>query len=95
MSDETEKQLHVWTIDEADKVIAYDADDALAVWAETIGEPYAVHCDDDDYPGPTLWPDDEPLTIVDVDEPSKPGETMTGTQWAAKVGRSFLSTTEY
>jgi hypothetical protein len=40
MSDKTKKQLHVFENEVPESIIAYDAQDAIKVWEETVGEAY-------------------------------------------------------
>lgn len=81
-----QRTLHVFT-DGVDSVVAYDADDAAAVWNEHIG---------DDYEGDGFepFPDDKSLTIDRSDE-DLGHETKTCREWADTEGRGFLCSTEY
>lgn len=87
MSDE--KQLRVWTWSDEEWVIAYSAEDAAEVYAETGAEP------DPD----AKWepcPDDKMFTFHDEDENGKPRDTRkTMREHAAERGRGYFGTANY
>jgi hypothetical protein len=88
--------LHCFT-NGSDTVIAGDIDDAWAVWCADTGERRS------DYGG-TVWlqlGDNEVIGLC-VDENYEPVEhdggellELTTAEWAAKLGRCILCTTEY
>lgn len=87
---EPTKALGLWTND-YDTVIAYDREDAIALWAENIGE-------DPDFYDPTEWerlPDDKPVRIYEDDDTSKPPTEKMPAEWIAQNGRGFLCSTEF
>ena len=79
---------------ECETVIAYDPQDAVKVWEETVGQTYPVP--DDEF---QLVPDETEVTIVITDTDDKfpiAGEfTKTAREWVDEVGRCYFSSTEY
>ena len=71
---------------DCDWVVAESPEDAMGVWAKSIGDVR------EDYPDMEWepWGDDRPLTIDDDGTKI----TLTGAEWAAK-GRAYIGSTEY
>lgn len=108
MSDETEKQLHVFQNEVPESIIAYDAQDAIKVWEETVGEAYDIEdgggefeqvSDDKEY---TLYEE----VCMDV-QPVPEGAVLVSSSeyhytyratcraWANARGRCYLGSAEY
>ena len=91
------KALHVFD-DDVDKVVAYSPDDAWLVWcAETGSDP-----EEDGAARFFQMPDDETIFIWCIDgKPCEHGELggapikLTCREWADRVGRGFLCSSEY
>lgn len=88
--------LHVFG-DDCEWIVARDAEDAAAIWCETSG------CDREPEDGFDLLPDDSALSIWCDMDTGKPDEidgdncelvTLTCAEWAARLGRGYLGTTE-
>lgn len=94
-----DRQLHVFEMG-PDTVIAYDVEDAWAVWCERLGEKRE---DYEPWDEPAQLDDDKPLKIwSDSDgvicEPGEDGgavATRTCREWADREGRGFLCSTEW
>ena len=93
-------ELHVYAND-CEWVIATSREDAAAVWCESMGESLDDYTSEDLAFEPVAA--NKPLTVwCDVDT-GKPSEidgdeservTMTCAEWATKMGRCYLATTE-
>lgn len=84
-------ELHVYrNTDKTDWVIAKSKEDALEVWAESMGE------DRSDYPDMEFErvKDDAIIYVLDEDR-SLPAEEHTAKTWAVIQGRGFLASTEF
>jgi hypothetical protein len=83
-----DKILHVYSNDVTEWIIAYSPEDAIKVWEEDVG--YEYELDNGIF---VLESDDKELSIHNVDEGGS--ETYTMREWAEKMGRSYLCSTEY
>ena len=71
------------------------AESPAAAWAILERE---MHLARDEFDEGAEWeqrPDDKPMTMIHVDDPGQPSETLTATQWVAKQGRGYFGSTEY
>lgn len=108
MPEANEKKLHVFANDVIETIIAYDPDDAIKVWEETIGEKYIL----DDCGGPfSQLPDDADYTLTEEEtinpDPIPVGAVLVSQEpfqhtyrakcraWADALGRCYLGSTEY
>lgn len=104
----SEKILHVFSNEVPDWVIAYDPEDAIKVWEETIGQKYDL----EEYGGEFVQDaDDFEFTLFEEEqtnpEPIPPNATLiekeeysykyraTCREWADARGRCFLGSAEY
>ena len=81
--------LHVFTAEDEEFVIAASSEDAAAVHRECVGEDL-VFCESE---GPVTWeqlPDDKSFTLNDEDEGR---QTRTCGEWAKLRGRCYFATT--
>lgn len=95
MNDSVQRTLQVYT-NGTDTVVAYDVDDAKAVFAEYLGctvEDGDVTDTDPFEPVPHNKPITINFTDADPGEPTKQERTAAG--WAEHEGRGFLCSTEY
>lgn len=107
MSDNKEKQLHVFQNEVPESMIAYDAQDAIKIWEETVGEPYDIEqggefevvSDDTQY---TLYEensmDAQPVPLgANLLSSSEYHHTYRATcrAWADARGRCYLGSAEY
>ena len=94
--------LHVFEFSDCDFVVAADVADAWAVLEEQHGDGYH---DPDDIEGDARWrqlPDDEELgmwcypdgKIAEFDADGSEVVTRTAGEWAKRLGRGFMGSTE-
>lgn len=85
-------KLHVYSNSVIDHFIAESKEEAKALgleYAKQLGLDLELY-EDEEY---TQLPDDKKLVIFDEDEDST--KTKKCSEWAADIGKGFLSTTEY
>jgi hypothetical protein len=103
------KQLHVFSDNVINWVVAYDPEDAMKAYEETTGQPWKEFEDDDNEF--TQEPDETELTIIEeemnIPEPIPTGAVLvkkegyqqtyqaTCRAWADARGRGLLCSTEY
>ena len=108
MSENAEKQLHVFENDVPESIIAYDAEDAIRVWEETIRQKYNIEEDGDEF---EQVPDDREYTLYEEEtinpEPIPEGAVLVSSSefsytykatcraWANARGRCYLGSAEY
>lgn len=103
-----ERQLHVFENEVPESIIAYDAQDAIKVWEETIGEAYDVKHGGGEF---EQVPDDVQYTLYEEEivnpEPIPEGAVLVSSSeysstyratcraWANARGRCYLGSAEY
>lgn len=108
MSENTEKQLHVFENEVPESIIAYDAQDAIKVWEETIGDVYDIEDGGGEFKQVS---DDKQYTLYEEEtinhEPIPEGAVLvsrtefshtykaTCRAWADARGRCYLGSAEY
>lgn len=108
MSEITEKQLHVFENEVPESIIAYDAEDAIKVWEETIGEKYNIEESGGEFEQVS---DDKQYTLYEEEtinpEPIPEGAVLVSSSefsytykatcraWANARGRCYLGSAEY
>jgi len=84
------RPLALWSND-CDTVIAHDREDAIAIWAEHIGE-------NPEYYDPEDWimrSPDERFELTHPDEPEKESEYELPSYFVQKYGRGYLASTDF
>ena len=106
MNDITERELYLFS-NENETVVAFDSDDAIKVWEETLGEMYS----EDEFGKFEQLPDYNNYTLYEEwfdDQPSAPDKAVlishsdfsrtwiaTCRAWADARGRCYLGSSEY